>query len=410
MKIKYLLIKLNYTKHMKYLMIIAYILVSCSTKSTNNSTKNDEQNLIVIDVTKKHPEKIVYAQDIADIEYIPLETNDSTLIDRRKPDVVSEQYIVYHNQNGQVLVFNRQGKRLFSFNRTGGGPEEYDSIDEIVLDEKKKELYITNCELNTKIYVYSIDGTFKRKLDLLTKHAPTCLMNYDKDYLFCYNSYCMDTPDNILIEDDIKKRDNPYFFISKHTGEITPLKYSIPNRIVNRSYHVRKDKSGIQGSFQINIYPLIQNTSNIMITEFADDTLYSLKNKKLYPIMIKKPSAHKMTPPILVGVDLITNRYIFINTVEKNPNEGRLKQTSMVYDKQSADFYQLNLLNKDCSYKRFINMYGSELLHNTGISSMGAEYLLQDYKAGKLQGELKQIASKLKEDDNPILMLIKFKR
>ena len=104
---------------MKYLMIIAYILVSCSTKSTNNSTKNDEQNLIVIDVTKKHPEKIVYAQDIADIEYIPLETNDSTLIDRRKPDVVSEQYIVYHNQNGQVLVFNRQGKRLYSFNRTG---------------------------------------------------------------------------------------------------------------------------------------------------------------------------------------------------------------------------------------------------------------------------------------------------
>ena len=395
---------------MKYLMIIAYILVSCSTKSTNNSTKNDEQNLIVIDVTKKHPEKIVYAQDIADIEYIPLETNDSTLIDRRKPDVVSEQYIVYHNQNGQVLVFNRQGKRLYSFNRTGGGPEEYDSIDEIVLDEKKKELYITNCELNTKIYVYSIDGTFKRKLDLLTKHAPTCLMNYDKDYLFCYNSYCMDTPDNILIEDDIKKRDNPYFFISKHTGEITPLKYSIPNRIVNRSYHVRKDKSGIQGSFQINIYPLIQNTSNIMITEFADDTLYSLKNKKLYPIMIKKPSAHKMTPPILVGVDLITNRYIFINTVEKNPNEGRLKQTSMVYDKQSADFYQHNLLNKDCSYKSFINMYCSELLHNTGISSMGAEYLLQDYKAGKLQGELKQIASKLKEDDNPILMLIKFKR
>ena len=53
----------------------------------------------------------MYAQDIADIEYIPLETNDSTLIDRRKPDVVSEQYIVYHNQNGQVLVFNRQGKR-----------------------------------------------------------------------------------------------------------------------------------------------------------------------------------------------------------------------------------------------------------------------------------------------------------
>lgn len=253
-----------------------------------------------------------------------------------------------------------------------------------------------------------------------------------REYPFIFKDYMVDLTESLQMsaQDDKESLDiintlqtiinkNEVFkemdFLTKfiahiHTGEITPLKYSIPNRIVNRSYHVRKDKSGIQGSFQINIYPLIQNTSNIMITEFADDTLYSLKNKKLYPIMIKKPSAHKMTPPILVGVDLITNRYIFINTVEKNPNEGRLKQTSMVYDKQSADFYQLNLLNKDCSYKRFINMYGSELLHNTGISSMGAEYLLQDYKAGKLQGELKQIASKLKEDDNPILMLIKFKR
>ncbi|MEI3446097.1 MAG: 6-bladed beta-propeller [Bacteroides thetaiotaomicron] len=108
------------------------------------------KNLIVIDVTKKHPEKIVYTQDIADIEYIPLETNDSTLIDRRKQDVVSEQYIVYHNQNGQVLVFNRQGKRLYSFNRTGGGPEEYDSIDEIVLDEKRKNYILQIANLIRK--------------------------------------------------------------------------------------------------------------------------------------------------------------------------------------------------------------------------------------------------------------------
>lgn len=55
----------------------------------------------------------------------------------------------------------------------------------------------------------------------------------------------------------------------------------------------------------IGLFPLSQNTPNIMITEFADDTLYSLKDRKLIPIMIKNPSTHKMDPPMLVGVDFL---------------------------------------------------------------------------------------------------------
>lgn len=159
----------------------------------------------------------------------------------------------------------------------------------------------------------------------------------------------------------------------------------------------------------IGVFPLIQSTPDILITEFADDTLYTLKNGKLLPIMIKKPSAHKMNPPMLVGIDFLTDRYVFIGAVEKIFDGSKQKQISMVYDKQSNDFYQFNLLNKDYSTKRFINMYGVALLHNTGLCIMEAEYLLRDYKAGKLKGELKEIASKLNEDDNQVLMLTKFK-
>ena len=52
---------------------------------------------------------------------------------------------------------------------------------------------------------------------------------------------------------------------------------------------------------------------------------------------------------------------------------------------------------------------GNVLPNNTGIIAQRAEKLLKDYNDGKLEGELKEIASKLKEDDNPVLMLIKFK-
>jgi hypothetical protein len=35
--------------------------------------------------------------------------------------------------------------------------------------------------------------------------------------------------------------------------------------------------------------------------------------------------------------------------------------------------------------------------------------LIEAYKKGNLQGKLKEIASKINEDDNPVLMTVRFK-
>lgn len=395
---------------MKYLIIIVFVLVGCSTKPTtsgttnspNDSTNSTQQELLVLDITQK-PIKTIYIEDIADLEFISLETNDNNLVSRPLPDVVSEHYIVYHNQNGQVLVFNRQGKILYSFNHRGEGPEEYHSIQTIVLDEKEKELYFKDV-VKSNIHVYSINGTFKRHLTLPKKFFPDCLMNYDENYLFCYNSYFMDKPENGMSTEEIGQRDKPYYFISKQTGEITSLEYKIPNRMGNQAFQMTDD--GTTGTvYMTNIYPLARNTPDILITEFADDTLYFLKDEKLLPTMVKKPSTHKMSPPMMVGVDLFTNRYVFINACEKLFDKNQ-KCLDVVYDKQSGNFYRID----SKLYTIILPLKGLvDLPRNTGISAIDNEYLLQDYEEGKLQGELKEIVSKLKEDDNPVLMLIKFK-
>ena len=46
---------------------------------------------------------------------------------------------------------------------------------------------------------------------------------------------------------------------------------------------------------------------------------------------------------------------------------------------------------------------------NYGISMFGAERLIEQYQAGGLKGELKDIASRLSIDDNDILMICKYK-
>lgn len=395
---------------MKYFIIIALVLAGCSSRPSSNgssssakdSTLSNTQDLIVLDITQK-PNKTIYIEDIADLEFIQLETNDSNLVSRPLPDLVSENYIVYHNQDGQVLVFSRQGRILHSFNHMGGGPEEYHSIQSIVLDEKTNELYFRDI-IKASIHVFSIDGTFKRQLPLPKRFFPDCLMNYDDNHLFCYNSYYMDKPEKGMSEEEISQRDKPYYFISKQTGEITSLEYNIPNRMGNLAYQMKKDGT-IGSSSRTNIYPLARNTPDIMITEFADDTLYSLKDGKLLPVMVKEPSTHKMIPPMMVGVDLFTDRYILIEACEKKFAEI-LNSIVMVYDKQSDNFYRID--SKD--HTIYSPIKGKvDLPRNTGISIIYNKYLLEDYKDGKLQGELKEIASKIKEDDNPVLMLIKFK-
>ena len=388
-------------------------LTSCSTKpriggsteSTNDSIKNIRTDPVVIDITKT-PEKILVLEDIVNIEYIPLETNDSTLVNRPRPDVVSEHYIIYHNSNGQIFVFNRKGKSLYSFNYRGGGPEEYISIyGNIILDEEKEELFVNDIH-KAKIFVYSIDGKFNRSLVLPRKFFPECLMNYDKDYLFCHNVYFLDHTEESgekMNQEDYRKRDNPYFFISKQTGEITSLDYTIPNRMGSQSNEMKNGQR--TAILDISLFPLSQNTPNIMITEFADDTLYSLKDRKLVPIMIKNPSTHKMDPPMLVGVDFFTDRYISLLACKKEFQE-RISSINIIYDKQSDEFYRL-ATRLPISFP----MKGGKITlpHNTGLCRITPERLLKDYNDGKLEGELKEIASKLKEDDNPVLMLIKFK-
>ncbi len=399
---------------MKYLIIVVCILIGCANKPVKISKSGKEGNMLqsderhdlpMVDISKEYPPKLLYVQDIADVEYVPLETNDSTLVGLVRPDAVSEHYIVYHNRDGRILVFNRQGKRVYSFNYRGGSNEEYSCIYDIMLDEEKNELYVEEYGVCTKIYVYSLDGTFKRRFALPEKYQPAWLLDYDKDVLFCYNQYGLDRTDQLNVG-DTKQRDNPYFFISKHTGEITPFDYHIPGRIGNQLCMKEGDYFRV---YQINIEPLVQNKPDILICEFADDTIFSLKDRKLLPVMVKTPSVLKMASPMMVAVDFFTDKYLFLRAVERKFDGTTPKQNERVYDKHSNSFYQMELLNKDYSCKRCI---GSPLQgggHNMGVNVLPTQFLIRDYKAGKLKGELKQIASKLKEDDNPVVMLVKFK-
>ena len=68
------------------------------------------QALPVIDMNEDYPEKEIVLQDIADISYIPLETNDEFLFDG-SVEVVTDQYVITKRTSGKRrLLLQPAGK------------------------------------------------------------------------------------------------------------------------------------------------------------------------------------------------------------------------------------------------------------------------------------------------------------
>ena len=96
------------TMRIFYLLTIA-ILSSCT------SNQQIDSDLPVIDLEKEYPVKRIDIHEIADVEYIPLETTDESVLMNGWEKSISDKYIILADTgNGtyRFLIFDRQGKYI----------------------------------------------------------------------------------------------------------------------------------------------------------------------------------------------------------------------------------------------------------------------------------------------------------
>ncbi len=168
-----------------YLSFILLLLISCSSEKKPG-------NIPVIDVTKTYPQKEIILQDIANVEYIPLETKNEALIEDNKRIVYcSNDTIIIHNKiKGDLLFFNGKGKFISKFNHKGQSGEEYIYGFKVVFDKQQKELFISDKYGNNKerLLVYDTKGVYKRTLFTELPQMGT-FVNYDKNNILLYEPF-----------------------------------------------------------------------------------------------------------------------------------------------------------------------------------------------------------------------------
>jgi len=79
--------------------------------------------------------------------------------------------------------------------------------------------------------------------------------------------------------------------------------------------------------------------------------------------------------------------------------------TNLMYDKQEKIIYECTFYNGDYTSKKEISLQTGSSVYR----ALDADELVEDYKKGVLKGRLKEIAAGLKEEDNPVIMLVKHK-
>ena len=386
------------------LVIILMVLAGCRESNKQSTVIRSNADLITVDVTKSYPEKELILQDFMDVEYIPLETTDEFL-NRGIVHAVGREFIVVTNRNtdAEIFIYDRNGKGVKKINRKGQGPEEYAFFLGIVLDEDNGEIFVHE----RKVWVYDLNGTFKRSFKFGSDHMYMQFYNYDRDHLFAYDY-------TVEIGEEFKKRSAYHVIMSKKDGSISS-EIQIPFKKKITTAFQRRTKEGYTVTQPDDVCAMIPYQGNWILTLLSADTVYTyLPDNTLLPFIARTPSIQSMKPEIFLYPQTFTEQYYFVRTVKKGSldDEELFPTTNLVYDRQEQKMYECTVYNGDFSTKKIVDL--SPQRHLGGEIEFWNQYeasdLIEAYNKGELKGRLNEIAAELKEDDNPVIMLVKHRK
>ena len=353
----------------------------------------------VIDISKQYPEKKNILSDIADIEYIPLETSDDILLsDEAVLSYVSDKYILaYEPRRGDIFVFDRTGNIYSHFNHKGQSGKEYSWIRSgVIFDEKNEEIFVCS----QSIQVYSLSGEYKRTLKINTMQNKLDVYDFDNDALLIYDDVIIDPG----LEENTKK--NPYRFASKKDGSmISVLDIHFSKRY---SSEMAKKENNTWRKI-ILYYPRnMHYGQDFVIADISSDTLYLLtQNKTLTPILIREPSVHESEPRKVWTTFLTTDKFILIGLITLDFKAGGGKIPILMYEFDTGEIFKMSILDYDM---RTWSPGSSPVIgKNMAAELIQASSIIEAYNKKQLNENLKNTVMSLDEDDNPIVRIIKFK-
>lgn len=387
-----------------FFCILVFVLIGL--QEVTSQSKNT--NLPVFDLSKDYPQKKLRLQDMAEIEYVPLETTDEILLGGSSVlSAVTDKYILVHEVRlGDIFVFDRKTGKLYShFNHIGQGGMEYNWIKNgTILDEEKEEIYVCS----QFILVYSLKGEYKRTLKINGFENDMKILNFDDESLFIY--------DDVVIEPGHENRTkkDPYRLVSKKDGSlISVLDIHFSKRYTNKI--AQQLDNNMWRPYQFYYTHNVHYGSDIVIMDISSDTLYHLSpTKGLIPRLTRTPSIHATDPRHIWIPVLTTDKFMLLGTFVLDFNSSGGKIPVFMYDFVTGGINKVSILDTEYdtrawSQGRWEPGGDPAIAKNMCAEFIDVSSMKEAYKGKRLVGNGMKVAKNLMEDDNPVIRIIKFK-
>ncbi len=370
---------------MKYL-ILSLIILSCS------CSKKEQ----IEDVTKfifNEETNIDFKKDI-ECSFIPLETTDSCLCGSISAvKIVDDKIYIIDQESKRLLVFDTSGKFITQIGRRGNGPGEYMSVNNFHIDKEKQIITLADA-YQAKIFHYSLKDYQYINTQKSPYFSDCCwLPDGNIAWVFCggYNT---------------GKRDMHYVKITDpqlntitllYPTDFTPEYMMIPHLI----FYTFNQKCYLNLPF----VPII----------------HEVTSDKLIPTYQLELGKHKFASSEWLKTNVKNNYYETISNsnyisgqhVKETENyicveyyiEGMNQYIGFYNKKTGASFIQ-----KGSDFAKHIGLNGFNQLKGTHEDYFIFSTLPSTFARFKNSSEdSKPIMGNIKEDDNPILCLVKFK-
>ena len=384
-------------------LLVALFMMGFSACSTQQ--KGNEGPLPVADFTKEYPAKVLLVSEHADVEYVRLETTDEVLLD----DIaklylsVTDRFIVTNNmREGRIFVFNRQGKHLHNFMKKGNSGEEFVYAKVVRVDDKAEEIFVL--DTRNKVLVYTLDGKFKRVLDIPKDMLADDLWNYDDEWLLSYDSYNLD-------RGDLPCAEQPFFLLSKKDGRVKRVEVNAKDRIGPRIYF---EQDGKRAVMSVSFNYIYKNGDEFVLGELGNDTVFMLKKGEVSPLLVRTPGSKDKDVRSMMCAPLKLGDYIGVAEAPKSLSLGNTKfATKDVFLNLKTGEKCILSLKDDVNFVEPTGIRHSnervEAPKNHILWMPNTDRLFQWKEEGKLKGKLAEMLDDMVEDDNPILIIYKFR-
>ena len=437
-------------KNIRFLTVVVIALLTTISCKTDVELQTGE--IKVIDLAGAvGGGKIVNISDVADdIKYVALETTDSSLIGLAARVQVENGRIYVHSKKSNstdIKVFDIDGKYLFTFDRTGRGPEEYSSMSKIEIDNITGGFIVFD-KIPSTSNSKSL-GHFK-EYDKLGNYIKTTIMpvidpgRLDGVKRLNKNLYISSV--GSISSAPMKIHGAAFDTLSNIVFEL-PLT-EVPEYILNE---MQEEIIGFEGLAKerkmfYTLPPTIEIIKNqARIFSQSNDTIFTLDQKlNYYPAYVinlgnyvdTSPDRNNISPVKGNHINLDpesyveSTRFIIMSFIMRNfahepYNENiqtKFRVVSVprtncygIYDKQTGFF---NLMNQSVKGKLgfredlkngppFIPAHISK--DDLASALFSAVQIIEHSEVYDVIGELKEIVSKLKDTDNPVVAIAKFK-